>query len=340
MVNKNLAAQKKDIHKCILILKSIGQLCALVRLYNARHPIVKNKIQQTFLELNRILSEEKSVIFSGSEGVFFANGEKIEGGDSLVERFIENFNMLRIGSIELTAGLTPEEFETFIRLISRIEKLEGEEKIKQYLKEKNTRHIVVLFATYKLVKENEQIIKEGESIKIDKMPPDIIEKFVRDLKNGEVSARMRTEKKIYTLLAHNPEGLCKIVAGIESEEEKHEDIEKTLWLIADYLIDEISSGKAEKINQQVLSNLKERLFSLWEQRQDKDNLKERAEKAFTQIGAAMQLEGYILLYEKHKKELESIAGKIKNILESLSGQSRLYQLSKERLQKIGMIMNS
>jgi len=110
---------------------------------------------------------------------------------------------------------------------------------------------------------------------------------------------------------------------------------KILWLIADYLVDEVSTVRQEEINHKVLNELKDRVLILWEEKKVKMPLTEEMHKTFTVINAALQIKGLISLYKRHKKELETITNKLKDIINTLPPESQLYCKVKEELNKIG-----
>ena len=318
------------------LLRSLGQLFNMVRLYAPEHRMVKERSQQVFAEVNRLISEEQSLIFSEAGKVFLINGEEVEVGDDRIMRlFVDNFHSLQLGSLELKSGLNPEEFDVFIRLLSRTEHLQGEKQIKEHLKQKGAAHILPLFATYKLVKENEEIVKEGGALNLDNLPTDVIERFSQDLNKGEVSSGLKKEEKTYRFLAHEPAFLSQYGFDLLKGKGGYDELKRILWLIGDYLIGEISSVKTERVNRKILDELKTRLLSSCEQREDTEYCKREVHDALAKITAAMELKGLISLYKKHKKGLEAAAKKVKEILETLPLESQLYRKTKEDLEKIG-----
>jgi hypothetical protein len=293
-------------------------------------------MSDVFKEIQELILNKESLVLSESTGVFCVNGQEIPTQDALAGHVAEGLYNLRMGSLELGTGLSLEEFSCFIELLNNAQHLEGEEQIKQYLKEKGFMHIIPRFATYKLVEEDEAIVKEEGSLKIDELPASIVDTFLDDLNKGNVGKQLSVRDKVYRVLAHNPEFLAKVVFDLTKDKDSHEELVKILWLIGDYLLDEISTAREEELNRKILNELKERLLSLYGQKQEKAHWKEEIQKIFTAINAALLLKGFIVLYKKHKRELENVADKISEILKTIPTESQLYRKTKEDLEKIGM----
>jgi len=296
--------------------------------------LVKEKSRMVFAEVNRVIEEERSLTFAESGDIFLVNGTEVEVKD-IMRQFTDNFHNLQLGSLKLESGLDLEEFGVFIRLLSRTERLSGDKQIKQYLKERGVNHIVPLFASYRLVKEDERIIKEGGILNLQQVPAEIIEQFCRDLNKGEVANQIEKQERIYQLLAHDPDFLSRQAFDLVRNKDDPKELEKILWLIGDYLIGEVGTAKKEEINRKILNELESRLLSLWEREKDKAEWKEAIQEVFTKINAALELKGLTLLYQKHKKGLETAAEKLKGILDAIPAQSQLYLKAKENLRAIG-----
>lgn len=315
---------------------NLGQLLSVARLYNPEHPVFKEKARQVFAEITKFMRNKQSLILSESEGVFLIiNGEKIEAKDSLIKHFVESFHSLQLGSLDLEPGLSVEELVLLIRLLSQGEHPMGETQIKEYLRQSGAMHIIPRFATYKLVEENEKIVKDGGVLSVEDIPLDFISRFSEDFIKGEVPQNLKKNEKAYLILAHNPKFLSGLVFDLSKEADKTEELAKILWLIGDYLISEISTVREEEINRKILNELKERLLYLLQERPDKARWKDEIEKMFVTISAALELKGLILLYKKHKKELEAVVNKLVDILETLPFESQIYKKTKEDLEKIG-----
>lgn len=316
-------------------IKGIGQTLALSRLYSFDHPVVKTKAKEVFGEIINFISDNGTLVFSESpEATLLVNGEELKSEDSLMARFVQNFRNLKIGSIDLMPQLTLDEFCVFIDLLNNADSLKEEGSVKEFLKARKVIHILPSFATYKLVNEHEAIIKDGSVIRIENLPPEVIKKFTLDLNIGEVNKKIKEGDQIYQILAHDPETLSHVVIDYVKDKDQAEELTKILWLIGNYLIDEIKSAKQEEINHRVLNELKDRLLILWEEKQVKMPLTEEVHKTFTAINAALQIKGLFSLYKRHKKELATLIDKLKNIIKALPPESQLYRKVKEEWDKI------
>ncbi|MEI6831562.1 MAG: hypothetical protein WCK61_02535 [Candidatus Omnitrophota bacterium] len=328
MIQDKLAVYKHFI-------KGIGQTLALTRLYSFDHPVIKVKVKEVFGEIINFISDNGTLVFSESpEATLLVNGEELKSEDSLMARFIQNFRNLKIGSIDLMPQLTIDEFYVFIELLNNTDKLKEEGSIKEFLKAKKAVHIIPSFASYKLINEHESIIKDNSAIRIEDLPPEVIKNFNLDLNIGEVNKKIKEGDQIYQVLAHDPETLSHAVIDYIKDKEQPDELTKILWLIGDYLINEIKSAKQEEINRRVLNELKDRLLISWEEKQVKPLLTEEMHKTFMALNAVIQIKGLFSLYKKHKKELAALIDKLKNIIKDLPLESQLYRKVKEEWDRI------
>ncbi|MCX5707081.1 MAG: hypothetical protein NTW13_05460 [Candidatus Omnitrophica bacterium] len=252
-------------------IKGVGQTLALSKLYSFDHPVVKVKTKEVFEEIIKFISDNGTLVFSESpDATLLVNGEELKSEDSIMARFIQNFRNLKIGSIDLMPQLTLDEFCVFIDLLNNADSLKEEGSVKEFLKARKVIHILSSFATYKLVNEHEAIIKDGSVIRIEDLSPEAIKNFTLDLNIGEVNKKIKDGDQIYKILAHDPETLSHAVIDYIKDKDQLDELTKILWLIGDYLIDEIKSAKQEEINRRVLNELKDRLLILWDRRGAQD----------------------------------------------------------------------
>jgi len=317
------------------LVRNISQLISTNKLYGNKHKLFQEHLKQVFPKVSKFVSEKKAVTFFEAENNLLVNRNKIDISDGLTKRFLRGLHELDIGYLILETGLTLEEFTIFIHLLSNEEPLKGDEKIKKYLQEKGIKHIIIRSATYKLIEEDEKVIKKGDVLAVEELSFEIRNRFMEDLKQGDVIKKLKKEEEKYKNLAHNPLFLSKVVFDLVKDKGNPEELAKVLWLIGDYLIGEIDSAKSEKINRKAIEELKKQIFSLWGEQIKKEEIEKHVEKTFAAITLASQLKSLTYLYEKHKKNLEKTASKIQDILEVLPPQSQLYQQTKERLEKLG-----
>lgn len=323
------------LKKFTSLAKNLGQLLSVARLYNSTHPVFKEKAKEVFAEIVPLMEGKRSLVLSEVEGVFLVNGEKIALKNSLVSNLAECIRNLKLGSLDLEPGLSLEELELLVGFMNLKTHALGEAHVREYFKEKGATHIIPRFATYRLVGEDEKIVKEGETLKLDDIPKEIISRFAEDLKKGMVGGQLEKKEKEYGVLAHDATFLSGMMSDLTKDAGSTEEIGKVLWLVGDYLIDEISTAKEKELNRKVLEDLQKQLLVFWEQKKDWATGKEDIEKTFVAIGAALELKGLLLLYKKHKKELEGVAKKLGSILETLPSESLIHKKTKEKLEKIG-----
>ncbi len=321
------------LKKYMSLTKGLGQLLSVARLYNSTHPVFKEKAKEVFAEIVPLMEGKQSLVLSEIEGTFLINGEKIELKNSLISNLAERIRNLKLGSLDLEPGLSIEELELLIGFLNLKTHALGETHVREYFKEKGATHVIPRFATYRLVGEDEKIVKEGETLKINDIPAEIISRFSEDLKKGMVVEQLGKEE--YRFLAHDSKFLSGLMSDLTKDAASTEGIGKILWMIGDYLIDEISTAKEEELNSRVLEDFKHQLLASWEQKKDGTAWKEEVEKTFAAISAALKLKGFLLLYKKHKKVLEGVAKKLSALLETLPPGSQIHKKTKEKLGKIG-----
>ncbi|MCX5679818.1 MAG: hypothetical protein NTZ95_04085 [Candidatus Omnitrophica bacterium] len=321
---------KKDtVHEYYSFVKGMGQLLSLFNLYGSEHPVFRQKVLNVFTVIEKLILREKTLILSESGEIFLVNGEKIEAQDSMTKRLVQYFNNLKLGSLDLVSGLNIEEFVVFIRLLSQTEPLTGHVDITNYLDAKGTKHIIPRFTTYKLVKEGEKVVKDLKDVIKTEVSPDMKGRFLQDLKNGIIDGHLKEEKKEYQLLAHDPVFLCEFMCSLIDKNSSAEDVVKILWLIGDYLINEITTAKEGDANHTVLTELEDHFFYFWEKKEEKAVWHEAVKKAFNEMGISIEMKGVATLYKKHKKELEVLTNKIKGMLKGLASDSKAYKKAKE-----------
>lgn len=318
------------------LAKSLAQLVLLAKMYNFEHPMVKEKFKNTYKEISDFIENNKrSVVLAKSADMLLINGEKIDSSDKLMTKFIDCFFELQLGSIELEPHIRAEDFDFFIRLLCQKEHIYGADRIKQFLSDKKVSHVVARAATFKLVREDEDIVKKGEFINVEDLSPEILEKFSKDFIGGKVTENLKKADAHYKVAAHNPVFLAGLASDLLKDKSAPQDLEKILWSLADYLIDEIGTAKEEEMNRKVLEDVKKKLLSMWQDKPEKKYAIQHFEKTYAVISSALQLKELVSVYKRHKKEVESTVSKIKKIMEGLPVDSQLYQKTKEGLVQIG-----
>lgn len=317
------------------IVKGLGQALAVSKLYPSYHPVVKEKSREVYNEINNYITNNGKLVFSESpEATLLINGEELISVDSLTARFMQTFRNLKIGSIELLLQITFDEFCAFIDLLINVDKLQEKEAIKGFLKAKKVTHVIPSFASYKLVDEHETITLKGDVIRVEDLSPDIINSFTSDLRVGRIDNKIKSGNQIYQILAHDPESLSHVITDNIQAKEETDQITDILWLIGDYLVDEIQTTKQKEINSRVINELKDKLLILYEEKKIKIPPIKEVDKAFISINAALQLKGLISLYGKNRKEQIVLLEKLKTAIKDLPSESKLFRKAKEEWDKI------
>lgn len=315
------------IQSYLNLLRKLSMLLYLTRLYGLDHHVVKAQSPGVLSEIEKITLKNNSLILSAQGNLTFINGVELDVRDGLSKNLMNDLAKLKIGSLDLEPGLTLNELDALMLLLSSSAKLAGVEQVKEFLTGHHAKHIIPVFASYKMVQENEQIVKEGEVVNIDQLPPEAAKSFSSDLQHGIIKDKA---------LVHNPLFLCGVFTDLTQTTNTPEELLKVIWVIGEYLIDEISTAKEVDVNRKVLEQLKDHLLARLEQKENKEQWKKTTEKSFVKIIAALQLKRFLLLYKKHKKQLEVVSKKIYSLLQHLPEESQLYQKTKEELKKAGI----
>lgn len=308
------------------LVKNIAAFLAISRLYKLDHPTIRARSSEVLSELEKTGLDKDSMVFSVQGNLLFLNGEELQVRDRLSKVFVEDFGKLKLGSLDLEPGLTVDELNMFMLLLNSAARVSGDEQVKQFLNDHGVKHITPHFATYKLVQEDEKVVKEAEVVDINKLSPDAVKTFSADLKNSIINNKD---------LVHNAGFLSDVLADLTKTTTTPEEFLKIIWVIGEYLVDEITTAKEEDANQKLLHQLKGHLLTLWEDREDKAQWRAKAGESFAKIIAALELKKYLISYKKHKKGLESVLKKARSLLQSVPEESNLYKKIKEDLKKIG-----
>ena len=322
-----------------------------------------------------------------------------------------NVAKLSLGALDLRPGLTADELSTIMLLLINNANLKGKPEIKKYLDEHGAKHIIPHLATYQLVQEHEQVVKEGSVVNVDKLSSRAVKDYTADLKHAsannktppgsvdEISkflfnlshnpaedksannagqlpsaiVKPAEESKIIgpalkdaalksggqennqpslevvsmfsadlrngvirdKLLMRDPVFLCKVLTNLTQAINTVEELSRIIWIIGKFLIEDISLAKEIEANRKICEQLNSHLITQWEQKESPEQGRKIIEEAFVQIIAALQIKKHILAYVKHKKGLEAVLKRIKNMLKDVPEDNVLYQQIKNELRKIG-----
>ena len=379
--------------------------------YGLNNPLVMEESSEVLAEIENLALKKDTLTFSVLGNTMFVNGEKLEIRDGLSKQFLLNLAKLSLGALDLRPGLTANELSTLMLVLINNANLKGKPEIKKYLDEHDVKHIIPHLATYQLVQENEQVVKEGSVINVDKLSSKVIKDYASDLKHASTnkppvgsadeigkflynlqhnvaedkatkntgqlspviikpaeegaisgpdskgaalklgeqensqpslevvsmfSADLRNGVIRDKLLMRDPIFLCKVLTNLTQAINTMEELSRIIWIIGEFLIEDISLTKEIEANRKICEQLNNHLIAQWEQKESKEQGRKIIEEAFVQIIAALQIKKYILAYIKHKKGLEAVLKKIKNMLKDVPEDNVLYRQIKNELRKIGL----
>jgi|GEM_PF-3340655 len=176
--------------------------------YGLNNPVVMKELSEVLAEIETLTSKKETLTFSVLGNTMFLSGEKLEIRDGLSKQFLLNLAKLGLGALDLRPGLTANDLSALMSLLVNNANLKGKEEIKKYLDEHNIKHIVPHLATYQLVHENEQVVKEGSVVNVDKLSSKAIGDYASDLKhastNKPLAGSVDEINKFLFNLSHNP----------------------------------------------------------------------------------------------------------------------------------------
>jgi len=151
-------ADKKQSY--LNLLRKLSMLLYNTKLYGVDHHVTKVQSPEVLSEIEKVTFKNTSLILSVQGNLTFINSEELEVRDGLSKKLIDDLAKLKIGSLDLEPGLTLDELDVLMLLLISSGKLSGVEQVKDFLDEHHVKHIIPTFAGYKLVQENEKIVKE------------------------------------------------------------------------------------------------------------------------------------------------------------------------------------
>ncbi|MBU0713981.1 MAG: hypothetical protein KJ964_01325 [Verrucomicrobia bacterium] len=187
--------------------------------YGLNNPLVMKESSEVLSEIENLTLKKDTLTFAVLGNTMFVNGEKLEIRDGLSKQFTLNLTKLSLGALDLRPGLTINELSTLMSLLINNDNLKGKPEIKKYLDEHDVKHIIPHLATYQLVQENEQVVKEGSVVDVDKLSSKVVKDYASDLKHASANNKTPTGtvdeiSKFLFNLSHN------LAEGKPAEESK------------------------------------------------------------------------------------------------------------------------
>lgn len=409
-------ADKKTVSNKVQSYMHLIQRLAML-LYNTKlyyglnNPMVMKESSEVLAEIEKLSLKKDTLTFSVLGNTMFLNGEKLEIRDGLSKQFLLSLAKLNLGALDLRPGLTVNELGTLMVLLVNTSNLKGKQEIKKYLDEHDGKHIIPHLATYQLVQENEQVVKEGSVINVDQLSSKAIKDYASDLKNAPpnkkpVAGSVDEISKFLFNLQHNPTAdktpqnagplamdvvgpaesdkvagpgskgaavnpggpdhgqsslefingfasdlkngvirdrllmrdsafLCKVLTNLAQAINTLEELAKIIWIIGEFLIEDISSVKEVDAKRRMCEQLSNHLIAQWGHKENQAQFKKTIEESFVRVVAALQIKKHILAYIRHKSGLEVTLKKIHKMLKDVPEDNALYRQIKNELQKIG-----
>jgi len=188
------------------LVASLARAVQMYRIYEAKHDLTKEALDQLFMQLLQALSEktELTIGIMGDE-VIFENGP-VFTAHKRHEGFIEYLKMLGIKKIRFQAGIEKVELFSFIQFISqKIESEESPEELQKRFRATGIRYIQIgqIGGKVKTKKSDLKDLNLEKIVRRDyKESVDFLTKTYKDLKNKE-SMNLTSARQIVDGLLNN-----------------------------------------------------------------------------------------------------------------------------------------
>ena len=145
-------------------LLTTGRTLSQMTLYAPDHPAVKGAVEESFKQLQKILSHEKEIVLSSHEGKLVVNGRLVEEGapESATRPFIQLLTKFDLHSLSFIPGIEMREMIPFYRLASNQEIRKTDAGVLEALKAQGVTHIQINMAKYAKISEDETVGGKGD----------------------------------------------------------------------------------------------------------------------------------------------------------------------------------
>lgn len=134
------------------------------RLYTEKHPAAQMAVRGFFGALERALSSEGALTFGFMDGRIIVNDHPLAGKSTGVSELLRESHRLQINGLVFERGVGEEEINSFFKIIAMppksVEELGG---FKKVFEGKNFQYVRLETTRYKMIKEEEEVVKKSES---------------------------------------------------------------------------------------------------------------------------------------------------------------------------------
>lgn len=209
-------------------VSSVGDVVSFVKnlcltfshlsLYPPNHPVAIVQIKKSWNELQPVFEKYGDLSITLTEGKLLFFGMPVEESNPVISKFSHHFESLHIHSIKFKQGIDSREFFIFFRLFSQDHRLiEEQGGIEALLKANKIENIAFNAAVYKVISEDEKIVKKsevykGETGNEEESKTEVLRYFL-----GKILDQAQDEKHLLDEIKNNPEGLASQIVKIVEE---------------------------------------------------------------------------------------------------------------------------
>jgi hypothetical protein len=323
-----------------LFVKNLCLTYSQLSIYPADHPISQRQMENAWTELQPAFRNFGDLSISLAEGKLLFSGMPVEERNPAVAKFAKHFESLLIHSIRFRKSCTKDEFEMFFTVFCQDPKAIVEAGgIQQALEKNGIRNIEFNTSVYRMINEDEKIVKKSESyagaVESKLGNEDVIKYFVE-----KMFALSKDQREFVTEMKNNPEQLAKQIvdfiehvgvgAGFDSSS-MIESMLRNIELVAEHISASGGETPDEKTNiAESMMELERQLKKKSKGLASKDSIrflkritdivstyteKTKAEKI---IGQFLDNQKSLAAAEKMMKELSTDSGSSSKILDSIN----------------------
>ncbi len=152
-----------SVDEIVAFVKNLCLTYSHLTYYPSTHPIAVKQMQAAWAELQAAMRQFGEINISLTEGKLLFFGMPVEERNPVVSKFSHHFETLHIHSIRFRTGILAKEFISFFKFFCQDPKsIEDQGGIEKILKEQQVEHISFNAAVYKVIGEDEKIVKKSE----------------------------------------------------------------------------------------------------------------------------------------------------------------------------------
>ncbi len=317
---KKIASQ--DTKKYERLLRGFSSAANSLVMYPAGHPIVERQLQETYQAIAEVLKTDNVLSIHKGEGVFVVNDIQISTTSKAAEKFFQHFDNFKITDLEISNGLSLEEFKNFLEIFIHSEESVGlYESLNEACEKNQITNIKSLQAAYIRVSKNVKDRLGGKTVGELKISKEEMARLISYLK-GEVDLADPKELKTYEKVFKNPNLLTSLIDKIVIDsaklpaEERKKMVIVVLNQTGKYLSQLSTSAHQQNEAAKMLTTLQKVLLTdsqTFVTFGSDPQFREKINQTVEQIKSLVKNQAIVAEYNKHREKLQKLGEKIKTI---------------------------